>query len=160
MEMDRDMNMFEIGMIVCWAFLGIVVLYAWADIREMKKEVKSYRKDLMRNALGGRTSDNYEGFSEEEYWREAREAQEKDGGKAGRKGSAPGNMEEHVVDRCAEPYIVSEGGSAAKGAQEAELTETSGEAQGSGKPGTVSRTLTLKPGEEQVLREILLEFLS
>ena len=85
--------MFEIFMMVGWTLLGILLLYLWADVREVKREMKNYRRDLMRNSLGGRTSDNYPGFSEEDYWKEAREAQEKDAKKA-RKSAPLATLEE------------------------------------------------------------------
>ena len=64
---------FEIFMMVGWTLFGLIMLSLWADMREMKQDLKTYRRDLMRNQLGGRTSENYPGFSEEEYWRSARE---------------------------------------------------------------------------------------
>ena len=67
--------MFEIFVMVGWTILGILLLYLWADVREMKRDLKSCRRDLMRNSLGGRTSEGYPGFSEEEYWKEARQEQ-------------------------------------------------------------------------------------
>ena len=69
--------MFEIFAMVGWVIVGILLLYLWADVREMKRDLKSCRRDLVRNSLGGRTSENYPGFSEEQYWKEARQEQER-----------------------------------------------------------------------------------
>ena len=104
---------FEIFMMVGWTLFGIMLLYLWADVRELKQDVKTYRRDLMRNSLGGRTSESYTGFSEEEYWKEAREAED---------------LEAEFVQ---EQSVKSE----------------------------KKKGITLKPGEEQVVREILTEFL-
>lgn len=105
---------FEIFMMVGWTLFGLIMLSLWADVRELKQDLKTYRRDLMRNQLGGRTSENYSGFSEEEYWRSAREeiAMEE------------GHMPEEPVRK------------------------------------EKRREPALKPGEEQVVREILSEFLS
>jgi len=96
-----------------------LLLFVWADVRKIGRELKTYRRDLMRNSLGGRTSDHYAGFSEEDYWKEAREEQEKE-------------RQQEV-----KPEI-----------QQEPVKEDK------------RKVLTLKPGEEQVLREILLEFLN
>ena len=104
---------FEIFMMVGWTLFGLIMLSLWADMREMKQDLKTYRRDLMRNQLGGRTSENYPGFSEEEYWRSARE--------------------EMALEEEAAPE---------EPARKEKRKEPS-----------------LKPGEEQVVREILSEFL-
>ena len=117
--------MFEIFMILGMVVLGVLLLYIWSDVRELKQEVKSYRRDLMRNSVGGRTSENYEGFSEEDYWREAREEQAKE--QEGQR-----ELQEDDIGTV--------------------LMEPASEER--------RKTFSLKPGEEQVLREILMEFLN
>ncbi len=105
---------FEIFMMVGWTLFGIMLLYLWADVRELKQDLKTYRRDLMRNSIGGRTSEGYTGFSEEEYWKEAKEE------------------EPFEVQPVQEEPVKSE----------------------------KKRSISLKPGEEQVVREILTEFLN
>lgn len=121
--------MLEIFMVMGWPLLGILLLCLWSDVRAVKRELKNYRRDFMRNSVGGRTSDHYRGFSEEAYWSEARQEAE------GAAGEVSGEI------KCIE-------------------NDSHGEKCADAPPeGERSRTLTLKPGEEQVLREILLEFL-
>ena len=159
--------MFEIFMMVGWTLLGILLLYLWADVREVKREMKNYRRDLMRNSLGGRTSDNYPGFSEEDYWKEAREAQEKDAKKA-RKSAPLGALEESGEADTYLEQIARGQGNQPQEIRQQETRESGGTAANDRIPAdsneeeTLGRrkTLTLKPGEEQVLREILLEFLA
>ena len=103
--------MWEIIAAIGWFPMGILLLYLWSDVREIKRELKAYRRDSLRNSVGGRTSDHYPGFSEETYWKEA------------------GQETVDTKEQEEEPALQR------------------------------SRTLTLKPGEEQVLKEILLEFL-
>lgn len=108
--------------VIGWVIVTVLLLYLWADVREMKQDLKNCRRDLVRNSLNGRTSENYPGFSEEEYWREARKERQKE---AASKGQA--------------------------------LTETeNSEGLESEEP---KKPAALKPGEEQVLREVLAEFL-
>ena len=118
--------MVEIFAVSGLALVSILLLCLWADVRELKRELKTWRRDFMRNSVGGRTSDGYPGFSEEAYWREAREAQE----------------QESEEEAKAHP----------------EMERVPGDCQP--EPVRQRKVVTLKPGEEQVLREILVEFLS
>ncbi|MCI8416773.1 MAG: hypothetical protein HFI33_04590 [Lachnospiraceae bacterium] len=103
--------MFEIFAMVGWVIVGILLLYLWADVREIKRDLKNCRRDMVRNSLGGRTSENYPGFSEEQYWKEARQEE-----------TEPAQRKEEKLPP--------------------------------------KKSASLKPGEEQVLREILAEFLN
>lgn len=174
--------MFEIFMVVGWTLLGILLLYLWADVRELKQELKACRRDLMRNTIGGRTSENYSGFSEEDYWEEARRDQEKE--KQGKKKSQSEKNQEQKQEKrkfqneknqeqkqkkrdgsqnqdqgSNEPEMWMQEG---QGFQDQERKGQAWEGQEpySGEPEERRKTLSLKPGEEQVLREILMEFLS
>ncbi|MCI8852441.1 MAG: hypothetical protein HFI31_04600 [Lachnospiraceae bacterium] len=113
--------MLPVFAVIGWIIVTILLLYLWADVREIKRDLKSCRRDLVRNSLNGRTSENYPGFSEEEYWREAKREQA-DTGKKGQ-------------DRD-----LTTGPAISEAAEE-------------------KKPAALKPGEEQVLREVLAEFL-
>lgn len=97
--------MFRIVMIVAWAVLVILVLYLWADVREVLAVVKDAKRELLRSNLSARAAESFPNFG-----KEAREARE------------------------------------AEGQQEAEE-----QPKGPGK--------SLDPREEQVLNEVLTEFL-
>ena len=70
--------MFQIFMIIGWAALLVLVLYVWADVREIAAIVKDNKRELVRSSFGGRTSGRQQGYPEsaaaEEY--EVAEAEE------------------------------------------------------------------------------------
>ena len=114
---------------------GILLLYLWADVREIKREWKSFRREHMRNSLGGRTSEQYPGFSEEAYWKDMEKSEE-----AQRERAPEGDLPE---GRLSEVCL----------SEQTEFPDLLKPCEGR------ERVVTLKPGEEQVLRDILLEFL-
>ena len=63
--------MFRIVMIAAWAVLLIVVLYLWADVREIRSVVKDTKRELLRSNLSARASESFPNFEQE-----AREEQE------------------------------------------------------------------------------------
>ena len=101
--------MFRIVMIAAWAVLLILVLYLWADVREIRSVVKDIKRELLRSNLSARAAENFPNFE-----KEAREAREKE----------------------------------ADGQQE---TAQRSSARSAGK--------SLNPQEEQVLNDVLTEFL-
>lgn len=50
--------MFQIAMAIGWAALLVLLLYMWADVREIERAVKENKRELLRNNFGGRTSGN------------------------------------------------------------------------------------------------------
>ena len=65
--------MFRIVMIVAWAVLVILVLYLWADVREVLAVVKDAKRELLRSNLSARAAESFPNFGKEA--REAREAE-------------------------------------------------------------------------------------
>lgn len=63
--------MFRIVMIAAWAVLLIVVLYLWADVREIRSVVKDTKRELLRSNLSARAAESFPNFEQE-----AREEQE------------------------------------------------------------------------------------
>lgn len=63
--------MFRIMMIAAWAVLLILILYLWADVREIRSVVKDTKRELMRSNLSARASESFPNFEQE-----AREEQE------------------------------------------------------------------------------------
>lgn len=57
--------MFEICMIIGWAAAMILLLYIRADIRELSGLLKENRREMIRNSIGGRSSESYPNFQEE-----------------------------------------------------------------------------------------------
>ena len=100
--------MFQIFMMIGWAVQLVILLYVWADIREIADLVRENKREMLRNNIGGRAAVVYPNL------------RENSGGKTEK-------QEEGQDNREAE-----------------------------GKPGGVLR---LNESEEQVLREVLTEFL-
>lgn len=48
--------MFQIFMIIGWAVLLIILLYVWADVREIEAIVKDNKRELLRSNFGGRSA--------------------------------------------------------------------------------------------------------
>ena len=63
--------MFRIVMIVAWAVLLILLLYLWADVREILGIVRDTKRELLRSNLSARAAENFPNFEQE-----AREEQE------------------------------------------------------------------------------------
>ena len=67
--------MFRIFMIIAWAVLLVLLLYLWADVREIAGIVKENKRELLRSSLNTRASESFPNFQEEEQ-RAARQPQE------------------------------------------------------------------------------------
>ena len=63
--------MFRIMMIAAWAVLLILILYLWADVREIRSVVKDTKRELLRSNLSARAAESFPNFEQE-----AREEQE------------------------------------------------------------------------------------
>ena len=61
--------MFQVFMIIGWAALLILLLYVWADVREIVSLVKDSKRELIRSNFGGRTSGRQQSWMEEYDWR-------------------------------------------------------------------------------------------
>ena len=57
--------MFRIVMTAAWAVLLIVVLYLWADVREIRSVVKDTKRELLRSNLSARASESFPNFEKE-----------------------------------------------------------------------------------------------
>lgn len=63
--------MFRMVMIAAWAVLLILLLYLWADVREILGIVRDTKRELLRSNLSARAAENFPNFEQE-----AREEQE------------------------------------------------------------------------------------
>ena len=57
--------MFRIVMIAAWAALLILILYLWADVREILGIVKDTKRELLRSSLSARASESFPNFEKE-----------------------------------------------------------------------------------------------
>ena len=63
--------MFRIMMIAAWAVVLILILYLWADVREILGIVRDTKRELLRSNLSARAAESFPNFEQE-----AREEQE------------------------------------------------------------------------------------
>lgn len=70
--------MFQIFIIVGWAVLVILLLYLWADVREISGLVKENKRELLRSTLNMRASERFPNLREEDPENEKQETQEKE----------------------------------------------------------------------------------
>lgn len=109
--------MFRVFLVIAWAVLLIVLLYLWADVREIAGIVKENKRELLRSNLSARASESFPNFQAEQEQQAAQDSGQ----------GAPGG-----------PWKETEG-------RNAERAKSQG--------------VTLNPSEEQVLNEVLTEFL-
>lgn len=57
--------MFQIFMIIGWAVLLVILLYLWADVREISEIVKEVKREMLRNNIGGRAAAVYPNLRED-----------------------------------------------------------------------------------------------
>ncbi|MGN8801047.1 hypothetical protein ACTNCH_04310 [Candidatus Merdisoma sp. HCP28S3_D10] len=63
--------MFRMVMIAAWAVLLLLLLYLWADVREILGIVRDTKRELLRSNLSARAAESFPNFEQE-----AREEQE------------------------------------------------------------------------------------
>lgn len=56
--------MFQIFMIIGWAVQLVILLYVWADIREIADLVRENKREMLRNNIGGRAAVVYPNLRE------------------------------------------------------------------------------------------------
>ena len=95
--------MFRIFMIIAWAVLLVLLLYLWADVREIAGIVKENKRELLRSSLNTRASESFPNFQEEEEQRAARQPQE-DGEKQPQK-TALSASEEQVLNEVLTEFL-------------------------------------------------------
>ncbi len=65
--------MFQIFMIIGWAVQLVILLYLWADIREIGELVRENKREMLRNNIGGRASVVYPNLREDSLRKPAAE---------------------------------------------------------------------------------------
>ena len=69
-------RMFRVFAVIAWAVLLVLLLYLWADVREMAGLVKEMKKELLRSHLSVRAAESFPNFQEEQQ-KEAEQAAKK-----------------------------------------------------------------------------------
>lgn len=57
--------MFRVVLVIAWAVLLVLLLYIWADVREIAGIVKENKRELLRRSLSGRAAESFPNFQEE-----------------------------------------------------------------------------------------------
>ena len=57
--------MFQIFMIIGWAVQLVILLYIWADIREIADLARENKREMLRSSIGGRAPVVYPNLREE-----------------------------------------------------------------------------------------------
>lgn len=57
--------MFQIFIIAGWAAVLIILLYMWADVREISTLVKENKRELLRSSLSQRAGESFPNLREE-----------------------------------------------------------------------------------------------
>ena len=57
--------MFRVFIVIAWAVLLVLLLYLWADVREIAGIVKENKRELLRSNLSGRAGESFPNFQEE-----------------------------------------------------------------------------------------------
>ena len=90
--------MFRIVMIAAWAVLLIVVLYLWADVREIRSVVKDTKRELLRSNLSARASESFPNFEKEAREKEVDGQQEAAQSSVKSSGKSLNPQEEQVLN--------------------------------------------------------------
>ena len=56
--------MFRVFIIAAWAVLLVILLYLWADVREISGIVKESKRELLRSNLSVRAAESYPNFQD------------------------------------------------------------------------------------------------
>lgn len=58
--------MFRVFMVIAWAVLLVLLLYLWADVREIAGIVKESKREILRSSLNARAAESFPNFQEEQ----------------------------------------------------------------------------------------------
>ena len=70
--------MFRVFIVIAWAVLLVLLLYLWADVREIAGIVKESKREILRGSLNARAAESFPNFQEEEK-KERQKNREKQG---------------------------------------------------------------------------------
>ena len=69
--------MFRVFIVIAWAVLLVLLLYLWADVREIAGIVKESKREILRGSLNARAAESFPNCQEGEKkeWQKNREKQ-------------------------------------------------------------------------------------
>lgn len=97
--------MFRVFIVIAWAVLLVLLLYLWADVREIAGIVKESKREILRGSLNARAAESFPNFHEEEK-KERQKNREKQGAEEKKPQGVPLNAsEQQVLDEVLTEFL-------------------------------------------------------
>ena len=97
--------MFRVFIVIAWAVLLVLLLYLWADVREIAGIVKESKREILRGSLNARAAESFPNFQEEEKT-ERQKNREKQGAEEKKPQGVPLNAsEQQVLDEVLTEFL-------------------------------------------------------
>lgn len=97
--------MFRVFIVIAWAVLLVLLLYLWADVREIAGIVKESKREILRGSLNARAAKSFPNFQEEEK-KERQKNREKQGAEEKKPQGVPLNAsEQQVLDEVLTEFL-------------------------------------------------------
>lgn len=97
--------MFRVFIVIAWAVLLVLLLYLWADVREIAGIVKESKREILRGSLNARAAESFPNFQEEEK-KERQKNREKQGAEEKKLQGVPLNAsEQQVLDEVLTEFL-------------------------------------------------------
>ena len=97
--------MFRVFIVIAWAVLLVLLLYLWADVREIAGIVKESKREILRGSLDARAGASFTNFQEEEK-KERQKNREKQGAEEKKPQGVPLNAsEQQVLDEVLTEFL-------------------------------------------------------
>ena len=97
--------MFRVFIVIAWAVLLVLLLYLWADVREIAGIVKESKREILRGSLNARAVESFPNFQEEEK-KERQKNREKQGAEEKKPQGVPLNAsEQQVLDEVLTEFL-------------------------------------------------------
>ena len=97
--------MFRVFIVIAWAVLLVLLLYLWADVREIAGIVKESKREILRGSLNARAAESFRNFQEEEK-KERQKNREKQGAEEKKPQGVPLNAsEQQVLDEVLTEFL-------------------------------------------------------
>ena len=91
--------------VIAWAVLLVLLLYLWADVREIAGIVKESKREILRGSLNARAAESFPNFQEEEK-KERQKNREKQGAEEKKPQGVPLNAsEQQVLDEVLTEFL-------------------------------------------------------
>lgn len=99
--------MFRVFIVIAWAVLLVLLLYLWADVREISGIVKENKRELLRGNLSARAAESFPNFQEEQRKEQEKKRQQEELERQEKKlqGTPLSASEEQVLDEVLTEFL-------------------------------------------------------